>query len=86
MTARPNDLEIAHAICCGKLCRTDTTHCHANDHFAEAYRVRKLLDHYEFGSESDGSGWGSAAAARGGKPPTNRAPKPGGSRKKGKRP
>lgn len=44
MSTRPTDLEIAQAICCGDECRTDTTHCHAGDHFSEAYRVRKLLD------------------------------------------
>ncbi|WP_028167586.1 hypothetical protein [Bradyrhizobium elkanii] len=40
---RPSDIEIAQAICCGEVCRTDTMHCHAGDHFSEAYRVRKLL-------------------------------------------
>ncbi|SCB52266.1 hypothetical protein GA0061099_103015 [Bradyrhizobium yuanmingense] len=46
---RPSDLEIAQAICCGDVCRTDTTHCHAGDHFGEAYRVRKLLDRFGLG-------------------------------------
>lgn len=49
MNARPSDIEIARAICCGEECRTDTSHCHAGDHFGEAYRVRKLLDRYQPG-------------------------------------
>lgn len=44
MSTRPTIDQLAHAICCGDQCRTDTTHCHAGDHFSEAYRVRKLLD------------------------------------------
>jgi hypothetical protein len=44
MTGRPSDLEIAQAICCGEHCCTETTHCHASDHFGAARRVRELLD------------------------------------------
>lgn len=47
---RPSDLEIARAICCGEHCRSETSHCHAGDHFAEAYRVRKLLDRHALGT------------------------------------
>jgi hypothetical protein len=43
---KPSDHEIAQAICCGEHCRSDTRHCHAGDHFSEAYRVRRLLDRY----------------------------------------
>jgi hypothetical protein len=75
MNARPSDIEIAQAICCGEHCRTDTTHCHAGDHFGEAYRVRKLLDRYSFGSGGATETAGDAAAvARGHHEPRNRAP------------
>ena len=46
MSERPSNLELARAICCGDECRTETSACHMLDHFAEAYRVRKLLDRY----------------------------------------
>jgi hypothetical protein len=37
-------VELAMAICCGEICRSETPVCHHLDHFEEAYRVRKLLD------------------------------------------
>jgi hypothetical protein len=75
-TERASELEIGQAICRGEVCRTDTTHCHAGDHFSEAYRVRKLLDRCALGSggATGGDATGNAPPRGEDKEPTNRAP------------